>query len=111
MSIETQTKQSVRSTRAMLVALAFAFASVPTASAEGIDKSKFKEGCQAGNGSYVESPDGSFQCNTKGGGTVKCADTKSQCTYTEKLTGGRSRSQKILKRNVMSVLPQANSPN
>jgi hypothetical protein len=37
-----------------------------------IDKSKFAEGCRAGNGSYIENPDGTFQCNTSGGITIKC---------------------------------------
>jgi hypothetical protein len=48
-----------------------------------MDKGKFKEGCQSGNGSYVESSDGSFQCNLRSGGVVKCPDTTSRCTYTE----------------------------
>ena len=53
-----------------------------------MDKGAFKKGCESGGGSYIENNDGSFQCNTKGGGTVKCPDTKSQCTYTEKITPG-----------------------
>ena len=46
------------------------------ASAEEMDKGAFKKGCESGGGSYLESADGSFQCNTKSGGTVKCQDTK-----------------------------------
>ena|SRR5206468_1276466 len=57
-----------------------------SAAGEEIDKGKFKEGCEKGHGSYIENADGSFQCNTSGGGTVKCPDTKSQCTYTEKIS-------------------------
>jgi hypothetical protein len=56
------------------------------ASAADMDKSKFKEGCEAGKGSYVENNDGSFQCNLRSGGTIKCPDTKSQCSYTAKLS-------------------------
>jgi hypothetical protein len=44
-----------------------------------IDKAAFKAGCEAGGGSYVENADGSFQCNTASGITIKCPDTKSQC--------------------------------
>ncbi len=46
-----------------------------------LDKRAFEAGCEEGKGSYIENPDGSFQCNTSDGGTVKCRDTKSQCTY------------------------------
>lgn len=49
------------------------------AHAAEIDKGAFKTGCESGGGSYVENADGSFQCNTKSGGTIKCPDTKSQC--------------------------------
>jgi hypothetical protein len=56
-----------------------------TASAD-MDKSKFKEGCESGASSYVENRDGSFQCNLIGGGTIKCPDTHSQCTYTATMT-------------------------
>lgn len=47
-----------------------------------LDKGAFKSGCQAAGGSYVENPDGSFQCNTKNGATIKCSNTTSPCTYT-----------------------------
>ena len=52
-----------------------------------MDKGKFKEGCESGGNSYVENAsDGSFGCNLKSGGSIKCADTKSQCTYTANIT-------------------------
>lgn len=38
-------------------------------------KKKFKQGCEEGHGSYIDNPDGSFQCNTSGGNTIKCPDT------------------------------------
>ena len=58
----------------------------PAGAAE-MDKGKFKGGCESGGNSYVENAsDGSFACNLKSGGTIKCADTKSQCTYTAKLS-------------------------
>lgn len=47
-----------------------------------MDKGAFKSGCEAGGGSFVDNVDGSFQCNLKGGGTIKCANTTSPCTYT-----------------------------
>lgn len=46
------------------------------------DQGQFKQGCESGAGSYVENRDGSFQCNLRSGGVIKCADTKTQCTYT-----------------------------
>jgi len=49
-----------------------------------LDKGKFKKGCQSASGSFVENRDGSFQCNLRSGGVIKCADTASRCTYTER---------------------------
>ena len=53
-----------------------------------MDKGAFKSGCEAGGGSYIENNDGSFQCNLKSGGTIKCQNTTSPCTYTATLVGG-----------------------
>jgi hypothetical protein len=38
-------------------------------------KKKFKQGCEEGHGSYIENADGSFQCNTSAGNTIKCPST------------------------------------
>jgi hypothetical protein len=38
-------------------------------------KKKFKQGCEEGHGSYIENPDGSFQCNASSGNTIKCPNT------------------------------------
>jgi len=46
-----------------------------------LDKAAFKAGCEAAGGSYVENRDGSFQCNGRHGGVVKCPDTTSPCTF------------------------------
>jgi hypothetical protein len=35
-------------------------------------KAKFKEGCKSSNGSWIENPDGSYQCNTSSGETNLC---------------------------------------
>jgi hypothetical protein len=35
-------------------------------------KAKFKEGCKASNGSWIENPDDSYQCNAISGETNKC---------------------------------------
>jgi hypothetical protein len=35
-------------------------------------KDKFKEGCKSSNGSWIENPDGSYQCNTSSGETNLC---------------------------------------
>lgn len=37
-------------------------------------KQKFKQGCEEGHGSYIENPDGSFQCNNTSGNTIKCPE-------------------------------------
>src|SRR3954451_19133044 len=47
-----------------------------------LDKGAFKAGCEAAGGSFIDNPDGSFQCNIRTGGTIKCSDTTSPCTYT-----------------------------
>ena len=78
----------------LLVAFAMAFLLIGTlahsAGATEMDKGAFKSGCESGGGSFVENADGSFQCNLKSGGTIKCPDTKSQCTYSALVvsTGG-----------------------
>jgi hypothetical protein len=51
-----------------------------------MDKDAFKAGCEGGHGSYIQNPDGSFQCNTSGGGTVWCAGVYGPCTYTQNRT-------------------------
>jgi hypothetical protein len=35
-------------------------------------KAKFKAGCKSSNGSWIESADGSYQCNTSSGETNMC---------------------------------------
>jgi len=35
-------------------------------------KAKFKDGCKSSNGSWIENPDGSYQCNTSSGETNIC---------------------------------------
>jgi hypothetical protein len=38
-------------------------------------KDKFKAGCLAANGSWIENADGSYQCNARSGETNKCFKT------------------------------------
>lgn len=45
-----------------------------------VDKGAFKSGCESGGHSFVENADGSFQCNLKSGGVIKCGSQT--CTYT-----------------------------
>lgn len=45
------------------------------ADAQSDHKAKFKAGCQASNGSWVENADGSYQCNARSGETNKCFKT------------------------------------
>src|SRR6476469_2767852 len=70
---------------ALALALLLMGAIAHSAGATEMDKGAFKTGCESGGGSFVDNPGGSFQCNLKDGGTIKCPDTKSQCTYTAKL--------------------------
>ncbi len=60
-----------------------AHASAESNNGSAMDKAAFKTGCEAGGGSYIDNPDGSFQCNGRSGGVVECKDTTSPCTYTE----------------------------
>lgn len=78
---------AVRLAGALLVALLLAGALGQQAGATAMDKGSFASGCRSAGGSYVENADGSFQCNLKGGGTIKCPDTTSQCTYTPLISG------------------------
>jgi hypothetical protein len=55
----------------MGLALLVGIGMVGSVDATRLDKAAFKQGCQAGGGSFVDNPDGSFQCNVSGG-TVKC---------------------------------------
>jgi hypothetical protein len=45
-----------------------------------MDKGAFKDGCEKGGHSFVDRPDGSFQCNLGGGMAIKCENTTSRCT-------------------------------
>lgn len=67
----TGTTLGRRSLVTMGMALLVSVATRGSVSAE-IDKKAFKEGCQSGGGSYIDNPDGTFQCNTSGGNTIKC---------------------------------------
>ena len=78
---------AVRLAGALLVALLLAGALGQHAGATAMDKGAFADGCRAGGGSFIENPDGSFQCNLKSGGTIKCPDTTSQCSYTALISG------------------------
>ena len=69
-----------------------------------LDKAAFKKGCEEGHGSYVENADGSFQCNMRLGGTVKCQDTKSQCTYTAQISTSTSVVVKLTRPGTMVLL-------
>jgi hypothetical protein len=69
-----------------------------------IDKAKFKEGCEAGGGSYVENADGSFQCNTKSGATIKCPNTTSQCTYTARISRDTSIVVKLTRAGLQQLI-------
>jgi hypothetical protein len=53
------------------------------AGAQEMDQAQFKIGCESGGGSYIENSDGSFQCNLRSGGTIKCQDAKSRCIQTD----------------------------
>lgn len=48
--------------------------------AEASTKDKVLKGCSDGGHSAIDNPDGSYQCNLKDGGEIKC-DTKDQCIY------------------------------
>ena len=49
-------------------------------------KAKFKDGCKSSGGSWVENPDGSYQCNTRSGETNICfKDTPPRACVHKKL--------------------------
>src|ERR1044072_1070575 len=56
----------------MGLALLVGAATHRSVSAAKLDKEAFKEGCKSGGHSFVDNPDGTFQCNTTGGSTIKC---------------------------------------
>lgn len=53
----------------------------PNQGGAAVDRDAFKKGCEEGRGSYVENPDGSFQCNTSDGSTIKCPNNSNPCVY------------------------------
>jgi hypothetical protein len=79
---------AMRLVGALAMALLLMGAVAHHAGATDMDKGAFKSGCESGGGSFVDSADGSFQCNLKSGGTIKCQNTSSPCTYTATLGGG-----------------------
>ena len=88
---------AIRLAAVFAFALLFAGTFAPHAGAEAnngvaMDKGAFKTGCEAGGGSFVDNADGSFQCNLRSGGTIKCANTTSPCTYSALvISGGNSK--------------------
>lgn len=46
-----------------------------------MDKGAFADGCRSGGNSFVDNPDGSFQCNLKDGSDIKCTSTSGPCNY------------------------------
>jgi hypothetical protein len=62
-----------RTGAAVLTLLVVGALAQPTrADPQGDHKAKFKDGCKSSNGSWIENPDGSYQCNTRGGETNVC---------------------------------------
>ena len=67
---------------AVLVLLS-AGAVVQRTSADEDFKSKFKAGCESSGGSWVENPDGSYQCNARSGEVTKCfPEDPPRCIHT-----------------------------
>jgi hypothetical protein len=71
---------------AAALALLLVGAIAQNAGAAEMDQGQFKAGCESGGHSYVENRGGSFQCNLRSGGTIKCQDTHSPCTYTASIS-------------------------
>ena len=46
-----------------------------------MDKNAFADGCRSGGNSFVDNPDGSFQCNLKDGSDITCTSTSGPCVY------------------------------
>jgi hypothetical protein len=76
----------MQSKTVLALVLFFVAAIAQNASAAEMDQSQFKKGCESGGHSYVENNGGSFQCNLKSGGTIKCQDTKTPCNYTARIS-------------------------
>lgn len=76
------TQQVGRRTVVALVGAALAAAGplARAARAEASTKDKVLKGCSDAGHSAIDNPDGSYQCNLKDGGEIKC-DTKDQCIY------------------------------
>jgi hypothetical protein len=65
------------------LALQFAGAIAEPAGADEEFKTKFKAGCESSGGSWVENPDGSYQCNARSGEVTKCfPEDPPRCIHT-----------------------------
>jgi hypothetical protein len=42
-------------------------------------KEEFAKGCKESGGHFIENPDGTFQCNTQSGLTIKCQADGMKC--------------------------------
>src|SRR4051812_21251236 len=76
---------------ALLLAGSIAHQAAAVDNGPAMDKGAFKTGCEEGGGSYIENNDGSFQCNLKSGGGIKCTSTTGPCTYSPYRVGGGNR--------------------
>jgi hypothetical protein len=54
-------------------------------------KDNFKQGCESGNGSYLENADGSVQCNSSGGVMIKCNSDITKCNIVASIVKNISR--------------------
>lgn len=59
------------------IVIMFACATVQPALADA--KDNFKQGCESGNGSYLENADGTVQCNSSGGVMIRCNPEITKC--------------------------------
>jgi len=42
-------------------------------------KEEFQKGCEGSGGSFVENPDGTWQCNTTSGIIIRCVEDGTKC--------------------------------
>lgn len=51
-------------------------------------KDDFRRGCESGGGSFVENPDGSYQCNTTSGIVIRCRADGQRCWIAAQIAEG-----------------------
>ena len=66
-------------------------------------KEDFAKGCRESGGSFVENADGTFQCNTRSGLTIKCQKDGQKCWLAAQIAAAVSITVDVAEEGIKTV--------